>query len=435
MAVLALWPGHAAAQGGGWPTLAESGVEYVSASGFFQVSLSGQLDLEPMYVADAWTGLIEHPEGEQPLPDADIRCSRCHVGQALPGEGGSVMSHRLRVFADIFLGDQIYSLVEVRNDRGHALSDGGTETRIEQAYVRFSVTDASVGLQLGRFASPFGSYPQRHLTVADPFMRPPLGYDYRTVMSRTLMPVPSRVLTWKDEVQFFRKPGAPPIWDVPYQWGALLFGSVGRLDLRLAAMNSAPSSEPEAWDFSWEGVHHPSVVAGARVRATAFLDLGASYSRGPWMEEPIAGTIDPPPDSPPGTPAPSYRSFDQELVSVDLSVSQGPAIFRVEAIRDRWEIPNVADHPEERIYSAELIYDLRAGLTVAGRVGYIDFRDLEDGVGGKAPWDYDVYRWELSAGYRFVRNAGILVSGYRQIQETAADGDTHLIGARLWWAF
>ena len=430
-----LVPATVSAQGGEWPTLSGAGIEYLSESGFMQVSLSGQLDFEAVRGDDSWAGLVDHSASEAAIPDGDARCLRCHVGMGLPGEGGAVRAHRLRLFADIFLGDQLYSLIEVRSDRGHVPSDGESHLRVEQAFVRVSSGNGSAGLQVGRFASPVGSYPQRHLTTVDPFVRPPIAYDYRTVMSRTLVPVPGRILTWKDHAQFFRKPGAPPIWDVPYQWGAMLFGSVGPVDLRLAAVNSAPSSAPEAWDFTWEGFDRPSAVGGVRVRATAALDIGASYSRGPWMERPVAGAIGPPPGSAAGTPPQSYRGFDQELLSVDLNFASGPMMFRAEAIRDRWEIPNVEDRPTERIYSAELQYDLWAGVSVAGRLGYIDFRPLDDGVGGRDDWDYDVYRYEASLGYRLARNAGILLSGYRQIQRIAEDGDTHLIGARLWWAF
>lgn len=105
---------------------------------------------------------------------------------------------------------------------------------------------------------------------------------------------------------------------------------------------------------------------------------------------------------------------------------------------DRWDIANVEEWPTERLYTAELQWDLWAGVSVAARAGYIDFQPLEiNRRKGRRPeeWDYDVYRYEASLGYRLARNAGILLSGYRQIQSMAEDGDTHLIGARLWWAF
>ena len=108
------------AQGGELPTLSGAGIEYLSQSGFFQFSLSGQLDLEALHVRESWAGLVARGEGEGPLPDTLQSCAVCHVGMGLRGEGGALPVYRLRVFADVFLGDHIYSLIEGRSDRGHA---------------------------------------------------------------------------------------------------------------------------------------------------------------------------------------------------------------------------------------------------------------------------------------------------------------------------
>ena len=436
--VLAAWtllvaPSLASAQGGDWPTLSGAGVEYISGSGFLQVSLSGQLDYEAFHVNDSWNGLLRHSASQAPVPEETLSCLACHEGTAFAGPGGRLGAHRLRVFADVFLGDHVYTLMEVRSDRGAAPTDGPTQTRIEQAFVRLTAGTGSAGLQLGRFASPFGSYPLRHLTVVDPFLRPPLAYDYRTTMSTTLAPVSApQLVNWRSAPHFFRAAGAPPVWEVPYQWGAMLFGSVGPLDLRLAAMNSAPSSAPAAWAFEWSRLDHPSVVAGARAKLGPSLELGMSYNRGPWMERLVVENPEP------GFVPPSLYDFDQELVSADFSFAQGPMMLRGEVIRDQWDVPNLEAHPTEVSYSLELQWDLWAGVSAATRVGYLDFRPLEGdaGLGYQAEdWDYDVYRYEGSLGYRLARNAGILVSAYRQIQRTGEDGDTHLIGARMWWAF
>lgn len=443
-ALALLLPGGLAAQIPELPTLSDAGLEYVSQSGFLQAFVSGRLDLEALRVGDSWAGLIDHEGGEDPLPEPQAPCARCHVGMAFPGEGGTLPVHRLRIFADLFLGEHLYSLVELRSDRGHAPSDRSVEARVEQAFVRVSTATGSAGVQAGRFASPFGAYPMRHLTPVDPFIRPPLPYDYRTVMNRRVVPGDADLLLrWKDVPQFFRKPGVPPVWEVPYQWGAMAFGGLGPVDLRVAAMNSAPSSGPESWGFELDRFDDPSWVVALRARPTASVDLGISWNRGPWMEEPDAGTIRPPPDAGPDAEAPGWRDFDQELISVDVGFARGPLMARAEAILDRWEVPNVQDRPTEIAYSLELQSDLVAGLFVAARGGYVDFRPLDDGLGeasprpgGEATWDHDVYRWEGALGYRLSRNVGVLLSAYRQAQAGAEDdGDTDFAGIRLWYAF
>ena len=55
-------------------------------------------------------------------------------------------------------------------------------------------------LQAGRFALPFGGYSARHLSEADPFIRPPLPYDYRTVVAPTVAPAAlAGFLTWQND--------------------------------------------------------------------------------------------------------------------------------------------------------------------------------------------------------------------------------------------
>ena len=439
--VLSCFPSALMAQGGEWPTLSGAGIEYLSQSGFCQVSLSGQLDLEALHVRESWAGLVAREAGEEPLTPEREPCAVCHVGMGLRGEGGALAVYRLRMFADIFLGDHIYSLVEGRSDRGHAPSDGGAVARVEQAYVRITSQPGSAGVQAGRFASPFGSYPLRHLTTVDPFLRPPLMYDYRTVIIRDLPPSDeANLLVWSDSTEFFRKPGAPPVWDVPYQWGAMVFGAVGPVDLRVAAMNSAPSSTPEVWGFDKERLEDPSWVIAARTEVSPYVDLGFSYSRGPWMEELTAGTIQPLPGAPAGAEPPSHRDFDQEIISVDITFARGPMMLRAEAMLDHWAVPNLAERPTERLYSVEVLWDLVPGLFVAGRVGHIDFRPLDDGLGAASPtgpvdWDNDVMRYEASLGYRLARNTGILLSAYEQIQNNEVDADSRFAGIRWWWAF
>jgi len=437
-AIAVLWlltiPAPAMGQGGEWPTLAGLGVEYISPGGAFQLSLSGQLDLESLLVTqDRWAGLVGGTSADSVPENWRTACADCHITENVRqhGKGGHVNAHRLRLFADIFLGDHVYTLIEVRSDRGAAPSNGSIKARVEQAYLRLTDGGGGLGAQVGRFASPFGAYPLRHLGVADPFLRPPLPYDYRTTMASSHVPPDAAdFVSWKNWPEFFRLPGAPPVWEVPYQWGAMLFGRLGPIDLRVAAMNSAPSSEPDAWGFDWDRFRAPSWVVGARSRLSASLEVGASYNRGPWMEEITAGTIVPQP----GAPTPSFRDYAQELVSIDFALARGAWVVRGESMLDLWEVPNLAERPKEILYSLEVQRDLTAGLFAATRVGYVDFRPVDLGGGaGQADWDRDVYRVEGSLGYRLVRNGGVLLSAYQQ--GARRGGDTTLLGARIWWAF
>lgn len=401
LVVLASAPLHAVAQG--LPTLRDHGGEWVSPSGRAQITLSGQLDLEALAFSGPGFGL------------------------ARVGQGDVLLAPRLRLFSDVFVGDRVYGLLEVRADRGDAPRAGEWDARVEQAWVRVALGAAGgASLQVGRFASPFGSYAGRHLGQVDPFVRPPLLYDYRTMMCAGIAPSNATgFLTWKDRPDEFRSLGAPPVWGVPYAWGAMVAGVLGGVSYRLAAVNSAPSSEPAAWGWDAERMRHPSWVAGVALPLSAALSLGASFNRGPWLEELKRGTL------PEGMERWDYL---QTLLAVDLTFARGPVMARIEGVRDQWDVPNVVTAPVELGGSVELQADLAAGLFAAARFGFLDFRTVEEG-GPAADWDHDARRYEASAGYRMDRNAGLLVSWATTPERSPLEGRESLLAARLWWAF
>lgn len=429
LAALLGWPTPADAQIPDLPTFQDLGLEYISSSGFFQLLLSGRLDLEGMHIANEWV----------PTPTLPDECDACHVDLArqMQNGDGTLRTHRLRVFADIFLGDHLYSLIEIRNDHGLENLRAPQRTRIEQAFVRVVSGSGTEGVQLGRFASPFGSYALRHLTTVDPFLSPPLPYDYRTVMNRWRSPIDGAdFIRWKDASEEVDLPGAPPVWDVTYQWGGMAFGRVGSIDIRVAAMNSAPSSHPRAWRLSFDSFKRPSWVVGATWKLSPSLEIGTSYDRGPWLAEPQTQVAASPPGTPTGAAPEDFRDFDQELISVDVAFLRGPLMIRAETIRDRWEVPNVDGMPAGLSGTLEVQTDVAPGLFVAARGGFIDFRPFDGaGAGGSEDWDYDVFRYEGAVGYRLAQNVGVMMSGYHQVQTERDDGDTTFLGLRLWWAF
>ncbi len=218
----------------------------------------------------------------------------------------------------------------------------------------------------------------------------------------------------------WRSDGAPPVWGVPYQWGAMTSAVVGPLSFRFAGMNSAPSSEPADW-YELDVVEAISWVAGVQARISPELGLGVSYNNGPYVRSDI-------PNAPSG---PYDRTYDQELWSADASFARGPVMLRAEVMHDAWDVPNLDERAVDRGYSVEAQVDVATGWSTAVRLGQIDFRPIS----GFGDWDWDVMRLEGALGYRITVNAGIMATFGATWQDGPLDPRDDLAGVRLWWGF
>ena len=407
-ALLTVTPHPASAQS--LPTLHDLGLQWISSDGQVQLGLGGRLDLEAYLPGDTPPWII---------PETD-----------------PFLAGRARIFADLFVGSRVFASVELRVDRGEEPRAGPLDARIDQAFVRLGPA-GPLSIQLGKFVSPFGAWPQRHHTVADPFIRPPLTYDYRTMIAPGIAPATvGGFVAWKDDVpRDFRPVGAPPVWGAPYQWGGMLLGGTGPVSFRLAAMNSAPSSEPYAWGWDADRMRHPSVVAHAAVDLFPELTLGASYDRGPYLPRHVDGHLD---------DGRETWDYQQELFAVEASYLIGGLELRGEAFADRWEVPNVDQDAWDYSYYMEGRYDVATGAYLAARWGAIWFNELDMGQGAYAPgegggdrrWDYTSRRLQLAAGYRILRNLGaraeVMISS---TDDPGGDPVGDLLSVQLWWEY
>lgn len=403
--------GAAEAEAQSLPTLREMGLEWISEEGAIQLGLGGRADLE---------GYVP---GESPA-------------WIIP-ETKPFLAGRARLFVDLFVGDYVLSSVELRVDRGEEPRAGPLDARIDQAFLRLGPAGpAAVSIQVGKFVSPFGGWPQRHHTLQDPFVRPPLMYDHRTMVVPTIAPATTAgFVAWKDDVPTdFRPVGAPAIWGAPYQWGGMVLGERGPVRFRVAAMNSAPSSEPEAWGWDPERFRSPSWVATLGVQLSPALRLAGSYNRGPYLEPLVEGELD---------PGARLSDYVQELFALEAVYTLGALSFRGEAVADRWEVPNVAEDAWDLSYYVEGQYDVLAGLHVAARWGEMRFNELATGdarygtSGGEdARWDYDARRLQLAAGYRIVRNVGLQAEyALNDTDDPEGDAVGDLFSVQLWWRY
>lgn len=409
-ALIALAPCAAHAQDGpALPTLESIGLGgWSTPNGFLQLALSGRADIEAyMPGADpAW--LIQSTD--------------------------PFVTPRIRFFTDLFVGATGYATAELRADGGEAPAAGRLEGRLEQAFVRWAPFDF-LAVQAGKFASPFGSYPSRHHTDADWFIRPPVMYEYRTMVSSQEAPLnEARFVAWKDDPEQFRPIGAPPVWAAPYQWGGMAFGVFRDLSWRAAYVNSAPSSEPEEWEWNGGEFDRGNWIGALGWRFAPWVRVEASYNQGPYLQRAVRGPI------PTGW---DLADYDQFLWGLEALFELAHTQVRAEAFHDRWVVPNVADDPIDISWSVEARQKLHPDLFVAARLGQIRFNEIDyrgidyDGVlvEGRDRWDYNARRFQVAFGYRLARNAEVRAEFMSNATEGPLDPDDDLFSIQLWWAF
>jgi adenylate cyclase len=392
-------PAVAQDRGSGLPTLAGLGLSYLSPGGALQIDFSGRLDVEGYVPQDSPPWLI---------PSVD-----------------PFVAGRLRLFTDVFAGDHVYGMMELRADRGEAPAAGNVEGRLEQLFLRVIPSSrAKFQIQAGKFATPFGGYAERHHTVEDPLIRPPLAYDYRTLVSATVVPGATiGFLDWKNQPD--RRPrGSPPVWNVPYPWGAMFSFGFGDLAVRAAAVSAAPSSGPDEWGLDAERLRHPSVIVGATLQVVPELRLGLAYDRGPYIARIEEGPL------PAGN---EPHDFDQEIWNAEAVFSRGRTTLRGELFVDRWQVPNLATDPRDIAWYLEAQYKATAGLLLAARWNEIRFNDLTANATSQA-WDRNVRRLQIGAGYRILRNTGI-VAEYLVNRTADIDPRDNLFAVQWWWSF
>ena len=389
------------AQGFDLPTLDELGIRYVSPGGLVQLKPSARIEIDGFFPQDApaW-----HLEDTSPF-----------------------VAGRASLFVDLFVGRRFFASTELRVDRGQPARSGPLRAHVQQAFVRLTpAPGTNFHIQGGKFVSPFGGYPGRAHTSADPFIRPPLAYDHRTVMSATEVPAAADgIFTWKDRPPF-RAAGLPIVWAVPYPVGMTVSGGKGPLSATGGVTTTAPSAHPSDWNtFDTDAPAGPSAVGQVRYRVSPALQVGVSYTNGPYMRSNVVDPVT-------GLRVPQQ---DQETYGLDTTFSRGLVDVRGELLLNRWEVFRAPGDTRDVSYYLEGQVRIAAGLFVAARYNAIHFRELARSNGQPDRWDYDRRRWQVGAGYRLGRSSEI--RGEYMINTTVDSDDPrdNLLSLQWWFTF
>jgi hypothetical protein len=377
-------------------------VSWSSPDGVWQLTPTGRLELEGYFPGQVAGGML----------------ATTHA----------FVAPRAVLALDLFAGQRVYGLVELHADRGEVPADRPLQLRVEQAFVRVTpLAGANLSLQAGKFVTPFGAWPQRHVQ-GDAFIRPPLPYDYRTMVLAGHLPGgPVGFQTWKDEVGYYRAEGAPPVWAAPYPSGVMMMAGWKTLGVRAALVNSAPASEPSEWNPDPDQRHGYSLVAHAGWQATPELHLGVSFNHGPYLRDQWTGAT-----LPAGT---TLNDFDQTLWGFEAAFARGVVEARGELLLDRWEVPNLPDAPRDVSFYAESRVKPTPGLYLVARYSGIRFNRIADGSGGVERWDYPADRLQLAAGYHLSRNTELRAEYLLAETDAPPAGNDDLFSLRWTWSF
>ncbi|HYV28844.1 MAG TPA: hypothetical protein VFA77_15010, partial [Candidatus Eisenbacteria bacterium] len=139
-----------------WLDKVDESLYLQSPGGFFRSDLSGLLDLEGYYVDQRPPGLL--------------------FGKT------SFFNPRLSLFLDSHAGTHFYSLVQVRFDRGFDPHVKDHSARFDEYLLRYTPFNQPVlNVQVGKFATVFGQWVNRHDSWESPLITPPLAYENVTV--------------------------------------------------------------------------------------------------------------------------------------------------------------------------------------------------------------------------------------------------------------
>jgi hypothetical protein len=159
-----------------------------------RVRLSGLLDVEGYYFQQPAPGLID-------------------------ATGDSLFNPRLTLFLDAQLGSHVYVFAQSRLDRGFDPSDNCAEVRLDEYALRVTPwNDGRLNLQVGKFATVVGNWPERHLSWENPFVTAPLPYENLTAIDDTEAPAsPAEFLSQSLDEKYEHN---PVIWGPSYATGA-----------------------------------------------------------------------------------------------------------------------------------------------------------------------------------------------------------------------
>jgi hypothetical protein len=321
----------------------------------------------------------------------------------------------LRVFLESSVTDRVEVFGQV------VLRDGATPY-VDGAYLVFTpLAGHDAHLLAGKIPWPIGTFGPRTYSNKNPLVGTPLLYQYHTTLLwYEIVPSADALLATSGSGQYgvnyfgyAEGMGMPIVDDSYWDVGVTAMGSARPFEYSMGVTAGTPG-----WGSTVKDENSGKTVMGRiGLAPVPGLRFGVSGAFGPYLIEELNAQL---------APGQDVNQYWQKLGMVDLEVLAGHAELRAEGAWNTWQTPTVGDLHVTTGY-VEVKYALPFGAYAAGRLEGMRFSEIEDSTGEKHPWDSDVTRWEIGAGYRVHRD--ILAKLVHQ-RTSLQDIDPSLIAAQ-----
>jgi len=323
------------------------------------------------------------------------------------GDGSPLESQRLRLFVEGSAAPNIDVFTQVIFSQETFLLDG--------AYALVTPwRERDLHLMAGKIPWPIGTWAPRTYSNKNPLVTSPLMYQHHTSLRWDKVPTtPGALLaaagTGWDGADYGTgagAPGMPIVDDYGWDFGVVALGSVAPLEFSAGLTNSAPG-----WGSPGDDVNDGKAVMGrVGLVPVAGLRFGISAAQGSYLGDWTRYAL--PDDRTEG-------DYLQTLGMADLAYELGHLDLRSEAFVNEFETAYCGTLRSGGGY-LEGRYGFDSGLWLAVRAEALRHSDLTAGAVTR-PWDDEVDRLDVGAGYRLSRGA-LLKAAWQRTRLEQADG-------------
>lgn len=317
----------------------------------------------------------------------------------------------------------------------------GSEPRLQQTrgnallqgYLHYSPKlPLDFNLQIGKFGTPFGHFLTRNYSNQNPLIGFPLIYTHRTTIQSSQIPAgsysQSNLPYEKETIGPYRwgygsGPGLPLI-NFPYPTGIMAFGNPGKMDYRVALVNSSLANPLDLGD---PGQRAQWIVAGG-LTCLPGLRLGSSYTQGPYLDASVNSYL------PAGI---SFTQFEQRALGFDSEFAFRHVEVYAELLFSNYEVPNIPQRLGATGYFIEFKQTWTPRVFTAVRWNQIYFDRIRTASlnGSELRFDNNLNSLEIGLGYRFAERLLAKASYQHQHIDAAEALRNNTFRAQLVYAF